>query len=153
MKAVIQRTTTAEVRVNGKRTGKIDLGLVVLLGVNKGDTNKDAEILADKITNLRIFEDSNGKMNLSLADVSGSILIISQFTLSSNCKKGRRPSFNDAAPPDEAEKLYNYTINCIAEKKIPVETGVFGAMMDVELINNGPVTFILDSDVLLNKVV
>ena len=151
MKAVIQRTTTAEVRVNGKRTGKINNGLVVLLGVNKGDTEKDSKILADKIINLRIFEDNNGKMNLSLIDTSGSILVISQFTLSSDCKKGRRPSFNNAAQPDHAEFLYNHFINYIKEQNINVKTGIFGAMMEVDFINDGPVTFILDSDILLNK--
>ena len=146
MIAVIQRTyAPAEVRVAGEVIGKISKGLVILLGVNKGDVEKDAQILADKIINLRIFNDDNKKMNLSLKDIGGEALIISQFTLSGNCKKGRRPGFDNAEKPQRASELYEYFQSLFKNQEVKVATGEFGAMMDVDFINSGPVTFVLDS--------
>lgn len=145
MRIVVQRSKQATVTVNEKTVGEIDSGLVLLVGITHDDTEEDARYLADKIVNLRIFEDESGKMNDSLLDVGGSILSISQFTLYGDCRKGRRPNFMGAAKPEQAESLYNYFNRLLMEKNIKVETGEFGAMMDVSLINDGPVTLIVDS--------
>ena len=145
MRIVVQRSKNASVTVNEKVIGEIEKGLVLLVGVTHDDTIDDANYLADKIVNLRIFEDENGKMNLSLLDVGGSILSISQFTLYGDCRKGRRPNFMAAAKPEEALNLYKYFNTVLSEKNVVVETGEFGAEMDVALINDGPVTLILDS--------
>jgi len=145
MKAVIQRVSEARVEVDGDITGQIAGGILVLLGVEQGDTEKDADWLAKKILELRIFEDNDGKMNLPLADVGGGLLVVSQFTLLGDCTKGRRPSFVAAAPPTEGKRLYEYFVQK-AKTMIPwVETGIFQAMMQVHLVNDGPVIFILDS--------
>jgi len=144
MKAVIQRVKNASVKINGEIYSEISRGILVLFGVEKGDTPDKADFLAEKISNLRIFEDENEKMNFSLLDVKGEILIVSQFTLAGDCKKGKRPSFDKAAPPETANPLYEYFISLMKNKNIPVKTGVFGAMMDVSLVNDGPVTFILE---------
>jgi D-aminoacyl-tRNA deacylase len=145
MRIVVQRSKNASVTVNEKVIGEIEKGLVLLVGVTHEDTIDDANYLADKIVNLRIFEDENGKMNLSLLDVGGSILSISQFTLYGDCRKGRRPNFMAAAKPEQALNLYQYFNHVLSEKNVKVETGEFGAMMDISLINDGPVTLILDS--------
>lgn len=145
MRVVVQRSKRASVTVAGEVTGQITKGLVLLVGVTHEDTQKDAAYLADKIANLRIFEDKDEKMNLSLMDVGGEILSVSQFTLYGDCRKGRRPNFMDAARPDQAVELYEIFNSLLREKGIRVETGIFGAMMDVELINDGPVTLIVDS--------
>ncbi len=145
MKAVLQRVSEASVKVEGKTVGEIGKGLVVLLGVHQADEKADAEYLAQKITELRIFEDAQQRMNLSLLDVQGSILAISQFTLFANTRKGRRPSFIEAAPPEKGNALYRYFVDLLRQRGISVETGIFGAMMEVKLINQGPVTIILDS--------
>ena len=145
MRIVVQRSKNASVTVNEKVIGEIEKGLVLLVGVTHDDTIDDANYLADKIVNLRIFEDENGKMNLSLLDVGGSILSISQFTLYGDCRKGRRPNFMAAAKPEQALNLYQYFNGVLSEKNVEVETGEFGAEMDVALINDGPVTLILDS--------
>ena len=145
MRIVVQRSKKASVTVNEKVIGEIEKGLVLLVGVTHDDTIDDANYLADKIVNLRIFEDENGKMNLSLLDVGGSILSISQFTLYGDCRKGRRPNFMAAAKPEQALNLYQYFNQVLSEKNVVVETGEFGAEMDVALINDGPVTLILDS--------
>jgi D-tyrosyl-tRNA(Tyr) deacylase len=147
MKAVVQRVKKASVEVNSEIVGEINRGLVILLGVAKEDQAEDADYLAEKISQLRIFNDAYGKMNLSLEDVQGSILAISQFTLLGNTRKGRRPSFIEAALPHAAEPLYNHFIRKISERKIPVEKGVFGAMMLVKIYSDGPVTILLDSNV------
>jgi D-tyrosyl-tRNA(Tyr) deacylase len=145
MRAVVQRVSQAGVTADsGPRTG-IGPGLLVLLGVCKGDTESEAEWLAKKITGLRIFEDEAGKMNLSLGDIGGEMLIISQFTLYGDCRKGRRPGFDKAAPPDEAEKLYEYFISQVRSRGIPIRHGTFGAMMEVDLVNSGPVTLIINT--------
>ncbi len=146
MRAVVQRVKRAEVLVDGQVTGKIDKGLLVFLGVGQDDDQKDLEYLADKVVNLRIFEDSEDKMNLSVIDVGGQVLVVSQFTLYGDCRKGKRPSYSSAARPEEAEKFYNKFIEYIRDKyNIKVETGVFQAMMDVNLTNDGPVTLLIDS--------
>ncbi len=145
MLAVIQRVNKSSVSINGKNIGKIGKGLLVLLGVAGDDKKADADFMAEKIVNLRIFEDENQKMNLSLIDTKGAMLVISQFTLLGDCRKGRRPSFFRAASPDIANELYERFINQVRKKGINVETGKFGAMMDVELINDGPVTIIVES--------
>ncbi|KGX84361.1 D-aminoacyl-tRNA deacylase [Pontibacillus marinus] len=145
MKAVIQRGRNASVTVEGETTGSIDEGLVVLLGVTHDDTEEDAKYLAEKITNLRIFEDDQGKMNLSLKDQEGQMLSISQFTLYGDCRKGRRPSFQNAAKPAPANELYEIFNGYVRDQGVPVETGAFGEMMDVQLTNVGPVTLILES--------
>jgi D-tyrosyl-tRNA(Tyr) deacylase len=145
MKAVIQRVRRAQVDVAGETSGRIGRGILVLLGVEKGDNERDADWLAEKIVNLRIFEDDAGKMNLALKEVGGELLVVSQFTLAGNCAKGRRPSFDDAAPPDHANRLYEYFVARGRDMDVRVATGVFQAMMEVELINDGPVTFILES--------
>ncbi len=145
MKAVIQRVTQSAVAVDGKTVSSIQNGLLILLGVSQNDREADADYLSDKIVNLRIFEDNAGKMNLSLLETGGEALVVSQFTLLGDCRKGRRPSFIDAAPPDRANQLYEYFTQKLKEKGISVQTGVFRAMMDVSLVNNGPVTMILES--------
>lgn len=145
MKAVIQRVKKSQVTVNGELVGAIDHGLLVFLGVAKGDDNKNADYLAKKIADLRIFEDENGKMNLSLIETSGEMLIISQFTLLGNCRKGRRPSFIEAAEPETANQLYSYFVEKIRQKGIKTATGRFRAMMEVSLINDGPVTLIIEN--------
>lgn len=145
MRAVIQRVKSASVKVDGEIVGKIGKGLLVLLGVSVVDIEKDATYLVDKTLNLRIFEDNEDKMNLSLLDIKGEILVVSQFTLYGDSRKGRRPSFIDAAPPEKANQLYEYFVSEIHKKLLRVETGKFQAMMDVELINDGPVTILLDS--------
>lgn len=141
MKALIQRVKRASVTIEGELFSTINSGILVFLGVEKGDEKENAEKLAQKIVNLRIFEDENEKMNLSLKDANGEMLVVSQFTLCGDCKKGTRPSFDKAAHPDLAVDLYEYFIKCIEDNNIPVKTGKFRAMMDVELINDGPVTF------------
>lgn len=145
MKAVIQRVSEAGVRVDGRTVGAVERGILVLLGVEKGDSTKEADWLAEKIVNLRIFEDGAGKMNLSLLDIKGELLAVSQFTLAGNCSKGRRPSFDTAAPPEEANQLYEYFVGKTWELGIPVQTGIFQANMKVSLVNDGPVTFILET--------
>lgn len=145
MKVVLQRAKHAEVTVDSEVKGTIDNGLMLLVGVTHDDTEKDADYLAEKIVNLRIFEDENEKMNLSLKDIGGSILSISQFTLYGDTKKGRRPNFMEAAKPDHAITMYEYFNNKLKNSGVHVETGVFGAMMDVTFTNDGPVTLILDS--------
>lgn len=144
MKVVLQRVTSASVEVEGKTVGEIGVGLLVLLGVGQGDTEKDCERLAEKIVNLRIFSDENDKINLSLKDIDGEMLIVSQFTLYADCKKGHRPNFLNAAKPDEANRLYEYFIGICREKVRKVESGIFGADMKVSLLNDGPFTIILE---------
>lgn len=144
MKGLIQRVKRASVTIDGEVYSEINQGILVLLGVEKGDGEENADKLADKISKLRIFEDENEKMNLSVQDIKGEILVVSQFTLAGDCKKGTRPSFDKAELPQKANELYEYFNNKIREKNIPVKTGVFGAMMDIELINDGPVTFMLE---------
>ena len=141
MKALIQRVKRASVTIDGELFSSINSGILVFLGVEKTAEKENAEKLAQKIVNLRIFEDENEKMNLSLKDVNGEMLVVSQFTLCGDCKKGTRPSFDKAAHPDLAVELYEYFIKCIEDNNIPVKTGKFRAMMDVELVNDGPVTF------------
>ncbi len=145
MRVVVQRSKEAKVTVNDKVTGSIVKGFVVLVGVTHEDTIKDAAFLADKVANLRVFEDEAGKMNFSLLDAGGEVLSVSQFTLYGDCRKGRRPNFMEAARPDQAVEIYEAFNSCLREKGLKVETGVFGAMMDVQLINDGPVTLIIDS--------
>ncbi|MEH7354233.1 D-aminoacyl-tRNA deacylase [Neobacillus drentensis] len=145
MRVVVQRSKAARVTVDGEVTGQITKGFVLLVGVTHEDKEEDAAYLADKIANLRVFEDADGKMNLSLLDVGGEILSVSQFTLYGDCRKGRRPSFIEAARPEQAVELYEAFNGMLREKGIRVETGVFGAMMDVQLTNDGPVTLILES--------
>ena len=145
MIAVVQRVDSAGVSVDNHIVGEIGKGVVVFLGVAKGDGERDADYLSDKIVNLRIFEDSNGKMNLSLLDISGEMLVVSQFTLLANCRKGRRPSFVDAARPEQASELYEYFTGRARRHIEKVATGRFQAMMKINLVNNGPVTMILDS--------
>jgi len=145
MIAVIQRCSQGKVTISDKVVGEISNGLVILLGVQKNDTEKDANFLVNKISGLRIFNDENDKMNLSIKDVSGSALVISQFTLCGDTKKGRRPSFIKAATPDDGNQLYEYFMSEMKKGGVPIESGEFGAMMNVELVNNGPVTFVLNS--------
>ena len=145
MKAVIQRVTEARVEVGDETVGAIGSGMLVLLGVEKGDGERDAAWLAEKIVGLRIFEDTAGKMNLALQEIGGEVLAVSQFTLAGNCAKGRRPSFDTAAPPDEANRLYELFVAKVRGLGVPVATGVFQAEMRVHLVNDGPVTFILES--------
>lgn len=144
MKALLQRVKRASVTVNGELISKINKGILIFLGVEKGDSEENADKLSEKITKLRIFEDENDKMNLSVTDVDGEILVVSQFTLCGDCKKGTRPSFDKAANPDVANELYEYFVKKLKEKNIKVQTGKFRAMMDVELVNDGPVTFWLE---------
>jgi D-aminoacyl-tRNA deacylase len=145
MRAVIQRVTKASVEVKEEIVGQIGSGVLVLLGVSQNDDSQDAEYLADKIVNLRIFNDDQGKMNLSLADTGGAMLVVSQFTLLGDARKGRRPSYIEAAAPEKANSLYEYFVTQVRGKAIQVETGIFQAMMQVSLINDGPVTILLDS--------
>lgn len=150
MKVVIQRSKKSKVTIDGKVNGSIDSGFVILVGFTDGDNESMFDKMIDKIINLRIFEDENGKMNLSLLDVKGSILSISQFTLYANCKEGRRPSFTNAMNPEEAKELY-LKFNEKLSKYVHVETGIFGADMKVEIYNDGPVTIILDSNDIIKK--
>lgn len=145
MKAVVQRVSSAKVVVEGEAVGEIAKGLVVLLGVAEGDEEKDARWMAEKIPSLRIFEDSAGKMNVGLEDVGGALLAVSQFTLLGDARKGRRPSFVRAAPPDEANRLYERFVALVRERGVPVETGRFQAHMEVHLVNDGPVTILLET--------
>lgn len=145
MRAVIQRVIKGRVTVEEEVTGEIRYGLVVLLGVGNSDLESDADYLAEKIANLRIFEDEQGKLNRSVIDISGKILAVSQFTLYGDVRKGRRPSFSDAAPPEEAKRLYEYFVKSLQKMNIAVETGIFQANMLVEIYNDGPVTILLDS--------
>ena len=151
MKAVLQRVTDARVEVDGVITGQCGEGLMILLGVAKGDTEIDADLLAKKICNLRIFTDENDKMNLSVKDIDGEALVISQFTLMANYKHGNRPDYMESAPPDEANRLYEYFKSLMAKELRHVGCGVFGAHMKVSLTNNGPVTIVMDSEVLKKK--
>ncbi len=146
MRLVVQKVSQSSVKIEGEIVGAIDKGYMVLVGITNGDDELLVEKMVDKLVNLRIFEDENDKLNLSLLDVGGSVLSISQFTLYANCKKGRRPSFIDAAKPDISSPLYDFFNKKLEEKGISVERGVFGAMMEVSLINDGPVTIILDSN-------
>lgn len=145
MRAVIQRVSQANVTVEGQITGQIGAGLLVLLGVAPGDSQREIDWMAEKLVGLRVFEDAEGKMNLSLADVEGGMLVVSQFTLYGDCRKGRRPSFVDAAAPEHAEAIYEQFSAAVAEKGIPVGTGKFRHHMEVSLLNDGPVTLIIDS--------
>lgn len=145
MKVVVQRAKNAKVTVNNEVVGSIENGFMLLVGITHSDTIDDIKYLADKVVNLRVFEDSDGKMNLSLLDVSGDILSVSQFTLYGDCRKGRRPNFMEAAKPDFAEKMYQLFNQELREKGVRVETGAFGEMMDVQFTNVGPVTLILES--------
>ena len=146
MIAVIQRCSRANVKIGQNIVGQIGNGLVILLGLKKDDNEEDADFLVKKVSGLRIYNDSNEKMNLSIKDVDGSALVISQFTLCGDMKKGRRPSFIHAAAPQEGQRLYEYFISSLLKTGVPVESGEFGAMMDVELVNEGPTTFILNSN-------
>ena len=146
MRAVVQRVSRAQVTVNGEAVGKISRGLLVLLGVAAADTEADADYLSDKIVGLRIFEDEAGKMNLSVSEVSGEVLAVSQFTLYGDARRGKRPSFDAAAPPARARELYEYFVARIRAAGIPCQTGRFQETMQVELVNEGPVTILLDSN-------
>jgi D-tyrosyl-tRNA(Tyr) deacylase len=146
MRAVIQRVSRAAVRIDGEIHGEITHGMVVLLGIRGGDAVSDLQWLVEKVINLRIFEDQQGKMNRSLADIDGEMLIISQFTLYGDCRKGRRPGFSSAAPPEIAEPLYQRFIEEVKNRQVKVATGIFQAAMEVELVNDGPVTLLLDSE-------
>jgi len=145
MRAVIQRVSSASVTVDGRVRGAIGPGLLVLLGVGRTDTEQDAETLAEKIVALRVFQDEAGKMNLSLRDTGGSLLVVSQFTLYGDTRKGRRPSFDMAAPPEQARRLYEHFVQAARRQGVHVETGVFQAMMSVSLVNEGPVTFLVET--------
>lgn len=145
MRAIVQRVSRAKVTIDGKITGEIGRGLLVLLGVGAGDARADADYLADKVIGLRIFEDTGGKMNLSVADVEGAILTVSQFTLYGDVRRGKRPSFDAAAPPQPARELYEYFVEKVRSAGLMCETGRFQEMMQVELVNEGPVTILLDS--------
>jgi len=145
MRAVVQRVSRAQVAVSEKIVGKIGRGLLILLGVAQADSEADAEYLADKIVGLRIFEDENGKMNLDAASIGGQILVVSQFTLYGDVRRGKRPSFDAAASPERARQLYEYFVDRIRATGIPCETGGFQETMQVELVNEGPVTILLDS--------
>lgn len=145
MRALIQRVKEGHIEIDGKRVSAIAKGLLIFLGVAQNDAEEDARKLVEKIQNLRIFEDDQGKMNLSLLDLKFEVLVVSQFTLYADCRKGRRPSFTDAAPPEKANQLYDYFVNEFRKTGLRVETGVFQAMMDISLVNWGPVTIMLDS--------
>ena len=145
MRAVVQRVTSASVTVDGKLISEIGKGLLIFHGVAQGDTSTDLDYLRNKVANLRVFEDDEGRMNRSLLEIGGEALVVSQFTLYGDCRKGRRPSFIDAAPPDKAEVLYQQFIQVLSNTGISVKAGIFQAMMDVKLINDGPVTILLDS--------
>lgn len=144
MKAVIQRVKQASVKIDGQLYSQINRGILVLLGIEKKDTNEEGRFIAEKIANLRIFEDENDKMNFSLLDIKGEILVVSQFTLAGDCKKGKRPSFDNAKKPDIALSIYKNFIQDLNNLGFEVKTGKFGAMMDVALVNDGPVTFIIE---------
>ena len=146
MRAVIQRVSRAQVKVNGQITGQIGRGLLVLLGVGSADDEQAARHLAEKIAHLRVFEDDEGKMNRSLLETRGAVLAVSQFTLYGDCRKGRRPSFDRAARPELARALYEKFVERLQEQSVPVEQGVFQALMEVELVNDGPVTLLLDTE-------
>jgi D-tyrosyl-tRNA(Tyr) deacylase len=141
----VQRVSEASVRVEGAIVGAVGRGLLVLLGVGTGDSEADAELLAEKVLNLRVFADENGQMNRSVLEVGGGLLVVSQFTLYGDARRGRRPSYADAAPPDEANRLYEHFVSRVRPSGLAVATGVFRAMMDVALVNEGPVTLLLDS--------
>ncbi len=145
MRAVVQRVSRAQVSVDDSMSARIGNGLLVLVGAQEGDTDEDAAFIARKVSYLRVFEDETGKMNLSVKDIGGSVLLVSQFTLLGDCRKGNRPSFTSSAHPDLAEPLVDRVSDLIRAEGLTVETGVFGAMMDVELVNAGPVTIVLDS--------
>jgi len=145
MRAVVQRVRNARVEIKTRITGKIDKGVLVFIGVGEEDSEKDCEYLANKIVHLRIFSDEKGLMNLSLSDINGAILVVSQFTLMGDCHKGRRPSFAKAAAPENANELYEYFVDIIKKMGFSVETGEFQEMMDVHLVNDGPVTLLIDS--------
>ena len=146
MRAVIQRVNEARVVVEDEAVGEIGGGLLVLLGVGQDDAEADADYLAQKVVGLRIFPDAEGKMNRSVLDVTGGVMVISQFTLYGDVRRGKRPSFTRAAPPDRADALYEHFASCLRQEGVPVATGRFGAMMQVELVNDGPVTILLDSE-------
>jgi len=146
MRAVIQRVSRAKVTVDGKITGEIGKGLLVLLGVTKTDDEAAADYLVQKTIGLRVFEDTDGKMNLSVQDIGGAVLVVSQFTLYGDVRKGKRPSFDDAAKPEQANHLYEYFVSKVRSTGVKCETGKFQAMMEVELVNDGPVTILLDSE-------
>jgi D-tyrosyl-tRNA(Tyr) deacylase len=146
MRAVVQRVSRAGVRVDSKTVGEIGKGLVVLVGIRSGDSREAADYLAEKVVNLRVFPDAEGKMNLSVSDVGGAVLAVSQFTLFGDVRRGRRPSYIDAAPPEEAEPLYDYFLAALRRHGLRVASGVFRAMMEVELVNDGPVTILIDSE-------
>ena len=148
MRAVIQCVSRAQVDIEGETVGSIGRGFLILLGVGAADTEAQAERLWSKIFKLRVFGDENGKINLSLADIGGEVLVVSQFTLYANCKKGNRPSFTDGAAPDEANRLYEYFVSLARADVAHVDTGRFGAMMQVGLVNDGPFTIVLDTDTL-----
>jgi len=145
MRVIVQRVNQAGVSVSGKSVGRIGRGILVFVGIGKDDNEADADYLVQKVTQLRIFEDKDGKMNLSCFDIDGEILVVSQFTLYGDCRKGRRPSFDKAADPEKGEVLYNYFVAALRGQNINVETGQFQAMMKVDLVNDGPVTLILES--------
>ncbi len=145
MRLILQRVSEASVTVDGNTVGSIRIGLVILAGMAKSDTESDVDHLADKVLGLRIFPDSEGKMNRNVVDAGGSLLLVSQFTLYGDCRKGRRPSFDQAAVPEQAQSLYNYFVEKLRAGPVPVATGVFQAAMEVHLVNQGPVTILLDS--------
>ncbi|GAB5045889.1 D-aminoacyl-tRNA deacylase [Thermodesulfovibrio sp. TK110] len=145
MIALLQRVIRAYVEIEGKKASEIGRGILVFIGIEKEDTERDAQYLINKIVNLRIFEDKSGKMNLSVKDINGEIMVVSEFTLAGDCKKGNRPSFDRAMPPEEAEKLYRYFVDAIKKTGIPIKEGVFRSYMHVSLVNEGPVTFILNT--------
>lgn len=145
MRLVLQRVSEARVSVGGVTVGSIRTGLLILVGMAKSDTKSEIDYLSDKVLGLRIFPDSSGKMNLNVVDAGGSLLVVSQFTLYADCRKGRRPSFDEAAPPEQAQALYDYFVERLRFGPVPVETGVFQAMMEVHLVNRGPVTIVMDT--------
>ena len=146
MRAVVQRVTKGSVEIEGKIVGSINKGLVVLLGVSEKDTSEDVAYMAEKVLNLRVFDDEEGKMNYSLLDINGELLVVSQFTLYGDCRKGRRPNYMAAAKPEKADALYNDFVNLCKAQNVKTETGVFQADMKVEIINDGPVTLMVDSE-------
>ena len=146
MRLVIQRVKEAKVTVSGSTTGAIRCGLLVLIGISREDTREEADYMLDKLLGLRIFPDDNGKMNRNIGEAGGALLLVSQFTLYGDCRKGRRPSFDRAAPPQHAQALYEYLVESARQGSVAVETGIFQASMEVHLINDGPVTILLDSD-------
>jgi D-tyrosyl-tRNA(Tyr) deacylase len=145
MRAVVQRVSSASVTVDGRRVGAIGAGLLVFVGVEQGDDTQDVAFMAGKIRDLRVFEDEQGRMNRSVVDAGGGVLVVSQFTLLGDCRRGRRPSFDAAAPPEPARRLYEAVVDQLRRDGLPVETGAFQTMMDVSLVNDGPVTLLLDS--------